>query len=108
MCAVWLTRRDITRCHRLGRRRDPVVIDTGTAPPRLSTLGLHGAHAVVMKRAHEQGSVKEHPAKLRRIATSDRLSKLSDELFVRILSFLPVPSLLLCQRYIVLPHWVLR
>jgi hypothetical protein len=40
----------------------------------------------------------EHPAKVRRVSNPDRLSKLSDELLVRILSFLPVSSLLISQR----------
>ncbi|KAF2033500.1 hypothetical protein EK21DRAFT_58705 [Setomelanomma holmii] len=40
----------------------------------------------------------EPPAKLRRVARKDRLSKLSDELLVRILSFVPVSSLLVCER----------
>ncbi|KAH7393056.1 hypothetical protein BKA66DRAFT_411651 [Pyrenochaeta sp. MPI-SDFR-AT-0127] len=51
-----------------------------------------------MKRAHEGQDVDENPAKVRRLLRYDRLSKLSDELLVRILSFTPVPSLLLCQR----------
>jgi hypothetical protein len=42
----------------------------------------------------------EHPApKLRRVAKVDRLSRLSDELLLRVLYLVPVDSLLLCQRY---------
>ncbi|KAF1917990.1 F-box domain-containing protein [Ampelomyces quisqualis] len=50
-----------------------------------------------MKRAREDCD-GEHPAKVRRVIKLDRLSKLSDELLVRILSFVPVNSLLVCQR----------
>jgi hypothetical protein len=54
-----------------------------------------------MKRAREDcdGCDEEHPAKVRRVIKIDTLSKLSDELLVRILSFVPVDSLLVCQRY---------
>lgn len=52
----------------------------------------------MMKRARDENDSSEQPAKVRRI--SDRLSKLSDELLIRILSFVPVPSLLLCQGYV--------
>ncbi|KAF3002906.1 hypothetical protein E8E13_002271 [Curvularia kusanoi] len=51
-----------------------------------------------MKRSREEEHESEHPAKVRRVAKIDRLSRLSDELLVRILSFLPVPSLLISQR----------
>lgn len=51
----------------------------------------------VMKRLREVEDDFEHPAKVRRIANIDRLSKLSDELLIRILSFLPVSSLLTSQ-----------
>ncbi|KAH7412166.1 F-box domain-containing protein [Phaeosphaeria sp. MPI-PUGE-AT-0046c] len=50
-----------------------------------------------MKRAHEDCD-GERPTKVRRVVKVDRLSKLSDELLVRILSFVPTESLLLCQR----------
>jgi hypothetical protein len=54
-----------------------------------------------MKRVREDcdGYDEEHPTKVRRVIKIDRLSKLSDELLVRILSFVPVDSLLVCQRY---------
>lgn len=51
-----------------------------------------------MKRLREVDDEVEHPAKVRRVAKVDRLSNLSDELLVRILSFLPVSSLLTSQR----------
>jgi hypothetical protein len=52
-----------------------------------------------MKRAREDCD-GEYPApKLRRVAKVDRLSRLSDELLLRVLYFVPVDSLLLCQRY---------
>ena len=51
-----------------------------------------------MKRSHEADDEVEHPTKVRRLVKVDRLSKLSDELLVRILSFLPVSSLLTSQR----------
>jgi hypothetical protein len=53
-----------------------------------------------MKRAYEGDDDGEHPAKVQRLLNPDKLSKLSEELLVRILSFLPVPSLLVCQRYV--------
>jgi hypothetical protein len=51
-----------------------------------------------MKRSREADNEVEHPAKVRRVVKVDRLSELSDELLVRILSFLPVSSLLISQR----------
>ncbi|KAF1835248.1 hypothetical protein BDW02DRAFT_548708 [Decorospora gaudefroyi] len=51
-----------------------------------------------MKRAHEEAEDGAPPAKVQRFSKPDRLSKLSEELLVRILSFIPVPSLLVCQR----------
>ncbi|KAJ4348906.1 hypothetical protein N0V95_005086 [Ascochyta clinopodiicola] len=51
-----------------------------------------------MKRSREVDDEFEHVAKVRRVAKVDRLSRLSDELLVRILSFLPVSSLLVSQR----------
>ena len=51
-----------------------------------------------MKRSREEGDDSQHPAKVRRVAKIDRLSQLSDELLVRILSYLPVSSLLTSQR----------
>ncbi|KAH3908429.1 hypothetical protein HBH56_174920 [Parastagonospora nodorum] len=51
-----------------------------------------------MKRAREDCDGELPPPKVRRVINFDRLSKLSDELLVRILSFVPVDSLLVCQR----------
>ncbi|KAF2792148.1 hypothetical protein K505DRAFT_308160 [Melanomma pulvis-pyrius CBS 109.77] len=51
-----------------------------------------------MKRARDKDDLGEQPSKIRRIPVEDRLSKLSDELIVRILSFGSVRTLLLCQR----------
>ncbi|KAF1944875.1 hypothetical protein EJ02DRAFT_442224 [Clathrospora elynae] len=51
-----------------------------------------------MKRAHEGEVNSEHTTKARRLSNPDRLSRLSEELLVRILSFIPVPALLVCQR----------
>ncbi|KAF9701617.1 hypothetical protein EKO04_000330 [Ascochyta lentis] len=51
-----------------------------------------------MKRSREVDNEAEPAAKVRRVADVDRLSRLSDELLVRILSFLPVSSLLVSQR----------
>ncbi|USP80548.1 uncharacterized protein yc1106_07822 [Curvularia clavata] len=51
-----------------------------------------------MKRAHDGDDDNERPAKAQRLLHPDRLSGLSDELLVRVLSFIPVPSLLVCQR----------
>ena len=53
-----------------------------------------------MKRSRAVDDEVESPAKVRRVARVDRLSKLSDELLVRILSFLPVSSLLTSQRLV--------
>jgi hypothetical protein len=50
-----------------------------------------------MKRTREDADYSEQPAKVRRVPAIDRLSKLSDELLVRILSFVPIPTLLVCQ-----------
>ncbi|KAF2016623.1 hypothetical protein BU24DRAFT_462758 [Aaosphaeria arxii CBS 175.79] len=51
-----------------------------------------------MKRNRDEDEVDEPPLKLRRAPADDRLSRLSDELLVRILSFVSVPTLLVCQR----------
>ncbi|CAO2648502.1 Nn.00g077690.m01.CDS01 [Neocucurbitaria sp. VM-36] len=51
-----------------------------------------------MKRAREEEDDFGHSAKVRRLSKVDNLSSLSDELLIRILSFIPVPSLLICQR----------
>lgn len=53
----------------------------------------------LMKRSREEDDDGEHASKVRRVSKVDRLSRLSDELLVRILSFVPVASLLTCQRY---------
>jgi hypothetical protein len=55
-----------------------------------------------MKRAREDCDGERPLAKLRRVEKIDRLSILSDEIIVRILSFVPVDALLVCQRYFVL------
>jgi hypothetical protein len=52
-----------------------------------------------MKRVREDCDGDTHPAKVRRVIKFDRLSKLSDELLLHILSFVPVDALLVCQRY---------
>ncbi|KAH6642432.1 F-box domain-containing protein [Boeremia exigua] len=51
-----------------------------------------------MKRSREEENGAERPAKVRRVSNIDRLSRLSDELLIRILMFLPVSSLLTSQR----------
>jgi hypothetical protein len=53
-----------------------------------------------MKRTREEEDVGDRPTKILRGPAEDRLSKLSDELFVRILSFGSVSTLLVCQRYV--------
>lgn len=53
-----------------------------------------------MKRAHDGDDDNEPPTKVQRLLHPDRLSRLSEELLVRVLSFIPVPSLLVCQRYV--------
>jgi len=62
-------------------------------------LPLFSLLSVTMKRAREDCDGELAPPKVRRVINFDRLSKLSDELLVRILSFVPVNSLLVCQRY---------
>jgi hypothetical protein len=62
------------------------------------SLEVATTHHSVMKRSREEEDGPEHPAKVRRVSNSDRLSRLSDELLVRILSFLPVSSLVTSQR----------
>ena len=42
----------------------------------------------------------DRKSKRRRRNDIDRLSALSDELLLRALSFLPVPTLTICQRYV--------
>jgi hypothetical protein len=53
-----------------------------------------------MKRAREEEGVEERPRKILRVPAIDRISNLSDELLVRILSFGTVSDLLTCQRYV--------
>jgi hypothetical protein len=60
----------------------------------------------IMKRAREEEDVDDRPAKVQRFSKLDRLSRLSEELLVRILTFIPVPSLLVCQRYNTHPIFV--
>ncbi|KAF1961366.1 hypothetical protein CC80DRAFT_488655 [Byssothecium circinans] len=50
-----------------------------------------------MKRTRDDADYSDQPPKARRISAIDRLSGLSDELLVRILSFVPIPTLLVCQ-----------
>ncbi|KAF2640771.1 hypothetical protein P280DRAFT_451735 [Massarina eburnea CBS 473.64] len=50
-----------------------------------------------MKRTRDDAAFSEQPAKVRRVPTTDRLSRMSDELLVRILGFVPTPTLLVCQ-----------
>lgn len=54
---------------------------------------------VMSKRGHEDVPEDERPAKRTRPAHVDRISQLSDELLLRILSFVSVPTLTTCQRY---------
>ena len=72
--------------------------DKSTTVLRLLHSPLSHIHLVTMKRAREDCD-GEPSTKVRRVIKLDRLSKLSDELLVRILSFVPVDSLLVCQRY---------
>ncbi|KAF2180257.1 hypothetical protein K469DRAFT_730258 [Zopfia rhizophila CBS 207.26] len=51
-----------------------------------------------MKRAHGGEGFDERPAKLHRALTVDTLSQLSDELLLRILSYVPITTLNICQR----------
>ncbi|PVI08649.1 hypothetical protein DM02DRAFT_578860 [Periconia macrospinosa] len=50
-----------------------------------------------MKRTREDAAYSEQHAKSRRVSASPTLFSLSEELLVRILSFVPVPTLLVCQ-----------
>ncbi|KAK2880095.1 hypothetical protein FQN49_000573 [Arthroderma sp. PD_2] len=51
----------------------------------------------MLKRALHEDSPQEPPAK--RTRQPDRLSSLSDELLLHVLSFLSIPSLITCQRF---------
>ena len=51
------------------------------------------------KRSHEDQATDNRTAKRLRPSDSDRLSHLSDELLLRVLSYLSDSDLVLCQRY---------
>lgn len=51
-----------------------------------------------MKRQREEETVEDRPEKRLRVPSLDRLSPLSDELLLRILCFVPVTTLNICQR----------
>ena len=54
------------------------------------------------KRAREEDGLEDSPASKRmRLSSVDRLSKLSDELILRVLGSLPVSQLVVCQRYVI-------
>ena len=54
---------------------------------------------MMSKRLREEDSLNDAPAEKRaRPSSVDRLSKLSDELILRVLSYLPVSNLVVCQR----------
>ena len=76
------------------------IIDNNYQPPlpHLHDFYLLAIEAI-MKRAREGNDESERPRKVIRVPAVDRLSRLSDELLVRILSFSSVPTLLTCQRY---------
>jgi len=50
-----------------------------------------------MKRTREYDDCDEQTKKVRRVLSKNRLTELSEELLVRILSFTPVRTLLVCQ-----------
>lgn len=50
-----------------------------------------------MKRSRADATDSEHTYKRRKTSGSTPLFDLSEELLVRILSFVPVPTLLVCQ-----------
>ncbi|KAF2660213.1 hypothetical protein K491DRAFT_589730 [Lophiostoma macrostomum CBS 122681] len=50
------------------------------------------------KRARDTDDTGDRPTKLLRVPSDDRLSRLSDELLVRILSYTSVSTLIVCQR----------
>ncbi|KAK3700654.1 hypothetical protein LTR37_015843 [Vermiconidia calcicola] len=51
------------------------------------------------KRPREESELDDsHPSKRTRPSSTDHLSRLSDELILRVLSYLPVPQLVTCQR----------
>lgn len=53
---------------------------------------------MVKRRAEEADLDATHEAKRIRPAVRDHLSHLSDELLLRVLSYLPVSQLAICQR----------
>lgn len=58
---------------------------------------------MVRKRTRDSDSDNDlPPSKRGKLYTKDRLSSLSDELTLRVLSFLPVAQLVKCQRYVIL------
>ena len=69
---------------------------------RLSSGFTYGAlNDIMSKRVRQQdGLDDDRAAKRVRPSSPDRLSKLSDELILRVLSFLPVSQLAVCQRYV--------
>ena len=68
--------------------------------PHLATAR---SNMMVGKRARDIDSDDDlPPLKRGKSSISDRLSSLSDELTLRVLSFLPVAQLVKCQRYVVL------
>lgn len=55
----------------------------------------------MVKRARQEDDAAGSPATKRvRPSSVDRLSRLSDELVLRVLSYLPVSQLVICQRYV--------
>jgi hypothetical protein len=53
------------------------------------------------KRVRDEDVLEDAPASKRiRPSSVDRLSKLSDELILRVLSYLPVSQLVVCERYV--------
>ena len=54
-----------------------------------------------MKRPNEDDELEDRPNKILRVLAQpqDRLSRLSDELLLRVLSFVPITTLNICQRY---------
>lgn len=53
---------------------------------------------MVKRGAEKAGLDADHEAKRVRPSSRDHLSRLSDELVLRVLSYLPVSQLVLCQR----------
>lgn len=97
-CLTTTSRNALTRDHVVERTAGGDN-DKTTHLTSEARLGLAIYHIyLVMKRSCEEGDEVEHSTKVRRVVKVDRLSRLSDELLVRILSFLPVSSLLTSQR----------